>query len=243
MLLWQQISPKKLCTLIEMPFIILACRTLQSRIEPFIQNTSAPTVYMEYGLHRTPQLMSLALQERLDRINTPVTIILGYGLCGNGLVGIKANNHKLIIPRVDDCIALLLGSYEQYLAEFHREPGTYYLNKGWLESGSHPLKEYSELLLKYDQETADWILDEQYRNYKRIVLIAPNRVELEAYRNKAREVFEFCKNRWGYYYEERIGSNEYVKKLLTQTYQLTESTADFLVIPPGGEVRQEMFWR
>jgi hypothetical protein len=226
-----------------MTFYILACCTLQSMIEPFFRNANLPMIYMEYGLHRTQRLMSLALQEQLERITTAATIIFGYGLCGNGLVGLKAYNHKLIIPRVDDCIALLLGSYDKYLEEFHTEPGTYYLNKGWLESGSHPLKEYNELLEKYDKETADWIIDAQYRNYKRIVLIAPNRIELEAYRNKAREVFDFCKNRWGYYYEERIGSNEYVKKLVTQTYRLTESTDDFLVIPPGGEVKQEMFWR
>jgi hypothetical protein len=226
-----------------MPLYILACRTLQSVIESIIGNAGIPMIYMDYGLHRTPQLMSLALKERLESITEPATIIFGYGLCGNGLVGLKANNHKFIIPRVDDCIALLLGSYDDYRAEFHLEPGTYYLSKGWLESGSHPLKEYNELLEKYDQETADMILDTQYRNYKRIVWVASNSVELELYRNKAHEVFDFCKKRWHFYYEERIGSNEYIKKLVTESYQLTESTEDFLVIPPGGEVKQEMFWR
>ena len=226
-----------------MPLYILACRVLQSIMEPYLRDANIPATFMEYGFHRTPQLMTPALQEELDRVVEPSVIILGYGLCGNGLAGLKAGRHTLIVPRADDCITLLLGSYESYIREFTAEPGTYYLTKGWLESGSHPLKEYRELLEKYDRETADWIMDEQYRNYKRLVLIAPDQAELDAYRAKAREVADFCAERWGYRYEERIGSDEFVKKLVTVAFQLTESTDDFLVIPPGGEVKQEMYWR
>lgn len=212
-------------------------------IEPYLQDKNIPVTFMEYGFHRTPDLMTPALQEQLDRITEPSVVIIGYGLCGNGLVNLKSGRHTLIIPRADDCITLLLGSYQSYMTEFNAEPGTYYLTKGWLESGSHPLKEYRDLLEKYDKETADWIIDEQYRNYKRIVLVAPNQQELEAYRDKAGEVADFCRERWNYRYEERIGSEDYVKKLMTVAHQLSESTDDFLVIPPGGEVKQEMFWR
>lgn len=226
-----------------MSLYVLACRVLQSMIEPYLQDKNIPVTFMEYGFHRTPDLMTPALQEQLDRIAEPSVVIIGYGLCGNGLANLKSGRHTLIIPRADDCITLLLGSYQSYMTEFNAEPGTYYLTKGWLESGSHPLKEYRDLLEKYDRETADWIIDEQYRNYKRIVLVAPNQQELDAYRDKAREVADFCQERWNYHYEERIGSEDYVKKLMTVAYQLSESTDDFLVIPPGGEVKQEMFWR
>ena len=36
------------------------------------------------------------------------TIILGYGLCSMGVVGLKATHSMLIIPRQDDCIAIFL---------------------------------------------------------------------------------------------------------------------------------------
>jgi uncharacterized protein DUF1638 len=202
-----------------------------------------PTIFMDYGFHRTPQLMTPALQEEIDGIVEPSTIIVGYGLCGNGLAGLKARQHTLIVPRADDCITMLLGSYQRYIEEFSAEPGTYYLTKGWLESGSHPLKEYREYLEKYDAETAAWLIDEQYKNYKRIVLVAPNQEELDAYRDQAREVADFCAARWGYRYEERIGSGDFVGKLVKLGPQLRESTDDLLVIPPGGQVKQEMFWR
>jgi hypothetical protein len=226
-----------------MPLYILACRVLQSIMEPYLHDANVPATFMEYGFHRAPQLMTPALQEELDQITEPSVVIVGYGLCGNGLAGLKAGPHTLIVPRADDCITLLLGSYESYIKEFTAEPGTYYLTKGWLESGSYPLKEYRELLEKYDRETADWIMDEQYRNYKRLVFVAPDQAELEAYRPKAREVADFCAARWGFQYEEKIGSDEFVKTLVTEAYKLTESTDDFLVIPPGGEIKQEMYWR
>jgi Protein of unknown function (DUF1638) len=212
-------------------------------MEPHLRDVKVPATFMEYGFHRTPQLMTPALQEQVDGIAEPSTVIVGYGLCGNGLVGLKARQHTLIVPRADDCITILLGSYRRYMEEFSAEPGTYYLTKGWLESGSHPLKEYREYLEKYDDETAAWLIDEQYKNYKRVVLVAPNQEELEAYREQAREVADFCAARWGYRYEERIGSEDFVGKLLQLGPQLGASTDDFLVIPPGGEIKQEMFWR
>lgn len=226
-----------------MPLVILACRVLQSLMEPYLREAAIPATFLEYGLHRTPSLMVAALQEEIDRLAEPSIILLGYGLCGNSVVGLKAQQHTLIVPRADDCITLLLGSYQRYLEEFSAEPGTYYLTKGWLESGSHPLKEYRDLVEKYDPASADWILDEQYRNYKRLVLVAPSQAELDAYRHQALEVAVFCAGRWGFRYEERIGSDEFIKQLVTEAHRLRESTDDFLVIPPGGEIKQEMFWR
>ncbi len=222
--------------------VIIACKVMQSLMKPHLDSASDAT-FMDYGLHRTPALMTPALQAEIDRLDEPCTILVGYGLCGNGLAGLKSGRHTLIIPRADDCITLLLGSYRRYKQEFDAEPGTYYLTKGWLESGSNPLQEYQELLAKYDRETADWITDEEYRNYKRLVLVAPDAAELDAYREQALEVAAYCASRWGFAYEERIGSRDFIDQLVTQGPGLVASTEDFLVIPPGGEVKQEMFWR
>ncbi len=226
-----------------MPLVILACKVLQSLLEPHLPDASIPAVFMDYGLHRTPALMTPALQAEIDRLVEPSTILVGYGLCGNGLVGLQSRQHTLIIPRADDCIMMLLGSYRRYREEFDAEPGTYYLTKGWLESGSNPLKEYQELVEKYDRETADWITDEEYKNYKRLVLVAPHEAELDAYRTQAREVAEYCAARWGFRYEERIGSEDFVRRLVSEAHRLIASTEDFVVILPGGQVKQEMFLR
>ena len=226
----------------EKPRAIIACRVLQSLIEPYLLQALTAATFMEYGLHRTPALMREALQERIDRIEQPSVIVLGYGLCGNGLVDLKAGIHTLVVPRAHDCITIFLGSHERYMEEFSSNPGTYYLTKGWLESGSHPLREYQDLVEKYDREAAEWVIDEQYRNYSRLVLVVPDTGELAVCRDQACKVAQFCAARWGFRYEERVGSDKFVKELVTSAPWLQESTHDFLVIPPGGEIKQEMFW-
>jgi hypothetical protein len=138
-----------------MPWVIIACRVLECLLVPHLRNGAISAIFMDYGLHRTPEKMAAALREEITGLAAPSVIILGYGLCGNGLVDLKAGVHKLIVPRADDCITLLLGSYRRYIEEFSAEPGTYYLSKGWLESGSHPLGEYRALLEKYGKEGAD----------------------------------------------------------------------------------------
>ena len=223
-----------------MPTLIIACRVLQSTLQELAPAEAVENaVFMDYGLHRQPGKMTRELQEEIDGVATPSLIMLGYGLCGKGLAGIKSGKHTLKIPRVDDCIAILLGSRKAYRREFSAVPGTYYLSKGWLESGSHPLKEYEEYVDKYGAEKTEWIMDQQYRNYERLVLVGHSQNELETYRPQAQEVARYCEQ-WGMRYEEMLGSDEYVRHLLA-IGGISDHSEDFVIIPPGGEIRQEQF--
>lgn len=224
-----------------LPVVIIACKIMQSMFEGQLSEELAQDVtYMDYGLHRHPQRMTWTLQDAIDSVQTPSLIVLGYGLCGNGLNGIKAGPHTLLIPRADDCIAMLLGSRRAYMQEFEATPGTYYLSKGWLESGSHPLKEYLEYRETYGEEDAAWIMDQQYQHYERLVLVAHTQQDLEAYRPQALEVARYCE-RWGMRYEEILGSDAFVRRFLEVAANLERAGDDFVIVPPGGEVRQEQF--
>jgi hypothetical protein len=238
-------SPEKL------PIVILSCQVLEDLLVRLLPEEMArDVVYMDYGLHRVPSKMTWTLQDTLNSIQQPSLVVLGYGLCGNGLRGLKAGPHTLLVPRVDDCIALLLGSRRAYIREFEAVPGTYYLSKGWLESGSHPLLEYQEYVPKYGPEQAMWLMDQQYQNYERLVLVAHSQRDLEAYREQALEVAGFC-GRWGMRYEEILGSDGYIRRLVEILSDAAEKGPaglngagdDFLVIPPGGEILQEQFIR
>jgi len=232
------------------PIVLVACKVLAAALERLLPADLAAEVrLLEYGLHRVPVKLTGALQEALDDIEQPSLVVIGYGLCGNGLKDIRAGRHTLLVPRADDCIAILLGSYRAYMRQFAAEPGTYYLTKGWLESGSHPLKEYQEYLPKYGPEQTLWLLDQQYRNYSRIALVASTAEEMAAYRGQAQEVARFCE-RWGMHYEEILGSDDYVRRLIETAIALRDGATrpdgvgpDFLVIPPGGQIRQDMFMR
>lgn len=226
-----------------LPVVVIACQVLQSLLEQLLpEDLASQVTFMDYGLHRVPGKMTWTLQDAIDTIEQPSLVVLGYGLCGNGLNGIRAGKHTLLVPRADDCIAILLGSYPAYMREFQSVPGTYYLSKGWLESGSHPLKEYQEYVGKYGPDEAEWIMDQQYQHYERLVLVAHSQADLEKYRPQAAEVARYCE-RWGMRYEEILGSDGYVRRLVEVAAALDKADGDFVVVPPGGEIRQEQFMR
>jgi hypothetical protein len=233
----------------DVPVVIIACQVLQDLLERLVpRDLVADVTFSDYGLHRVPQKMTHTLQKKIDDIEKPSLVVLGYGLCGNGLNGIRSGRHTLLVPRANDCIALLLGSREAYAREFDAEPGTYYLSKGWLEAGSHPLSEYEEYVDKYGRDEAEWIMNEQYQNYRRLALVAHSQQDMERYRPAALRVARFCK-RWNMRYEEILGSDDYVRDLVDAVEELRANGGavindlgkDFLLILPGGELRQDAF--
>ncbi len=237
-------SPQRL------PVVVIACQVLQDMLERLLPEAlSRQVTFMDYGLHSVPQKMTGMLQQAIDAIDEPSLIVLGYGLCGNGLKELQAKKHTLLVPRTDDCIAILLGSYQAYVREFQAVPGTYYLTKGWLESGSNPLQEYEEYVPRYGEKRAMWVMDQQYQNYKRLALVTHSQTDMQKYRPQAQEVARFCE-RWGMRYEEILGSDAYVRRLVEAAQALGNGDKpaewlddDFVVIPPGGEIRQDMFMR
>lgn len=220
----------------DLPIIFIACRVFESLLSRYIPPDLKDRVtFLDYGLHAVPKRLTKTLQATIDAIATPSLIALGYGMCGNGLKGIQAGIHTLLLPKTEDCIAIFLGSDEAYRTEFDAHPGTYYLTGGWLEAGSDPLKEYEKMVKKYAQETADWIMDQQYRNYKRIVLVGHSPEDLQTYRDQAMQVAEYCK-RWGMSYHEINGSDNYIRRLVEVAVDLSKIDDAFRLFQPGSEI-------
>ena len=227
----------------KLPIVVIACQVFQHLLEKLLPPaTNGAITFLDYGLHSVPKKLTAAVQELVDGVERPSLILLGYGLCGNGLDGIQAGAHTLLIPRTDDCIAILLGSYRAYRDEFDGSPATYYLTKGWLELGSNPLQEYEAHKAKYGPETADWVMDQQYRHYKRLAFVAHSDQDLNEYRPTAQRVAEYCA-RWGMTYEEILGSDVYVRRLVAAAADPEGAGSEFVVVPPGGALRQADFLR
>ena len=250
-----------------MPVVIVSCMVLQDILTALLPEGLAQRVnYMDYGLHVVPRKMTTTLQETLDEIEEPSLVVLGYGLCGNGLQGLAAGRHTLLVPRIADCIALLLGSYKAYQREFKAVPGTYYLSRGWIEAGSHPLGEYEGYVERYGAERAMWLMDKQYQNYERLALVAHSQAELDACRPQAQEIARFCGRR-DMRLEEILGSDGYARQLVELARQVSDRAGeslpdglsgsgattgdgawispdgDFLIVPPGGVIGQAIFVR
>jgi spore coat protein CotH len=85
-------------------------------------------------------------------------------------------------------------------------------------------------------------MDQQYQHYERIAFVAHSQEDLEQYRAQAQEVAEYCK-RWNMRYEEILGSDIYIRRLIEIASSPENTDSEYLVIPPGAEVKQEMFMR
>ncbi|MBI9043424.1 MAG: DUF1638 domain-containing protein [Anaerolineaceae bacterium] len=214
--------------------LVMACATVIEEMMPYLPEGMQHQVF-EFGLHVNPDKLRETLQEAIDAVSGQYeTIILGYGLCSQAIVGIKANGCRLVVPRVDDCIAIFLGSRNAYNDQTQSEPGTYYLTKGWIEVGDTPFSEYDHLAEKYGKEKADRIFKIMMGNYKRLALINTGQYEVEKYREYAGRTAE----KFGLRYEEIEGSNTLVKQMLLGPWD-----DDVVVLEPGETFVLQQFFR
>jgi hypothetical protein len=133
--------------------------------------------FLSKGLHDIGQAgMTGRLAEVLADVDTAryEAVLLGYGLCSNGLVGLMAPSIPLIVPRAHDCITLFLGSKERYLDYFQAHPGVYYKTSGWIERGvglhqgdreptqsqSALPQSYDDLVARYGEDNARFLFEE-----------------------------------------------------------------------------------
>ncbi len=213
---------------------LIACEVFRDEFEA-VSPPDLLRTYLPQGLHRTPGKMPAAIQEAVDALHPNAdAVLLGYGLCSNGVVGVAARTAPLILPRVHDCIALLLGSCARYEAEVAACPGTYYITPGWALYGTTSLSCYkNEYLPKYGEETAQYIAQELLKNYKRVALINHGAGDTKVGRAHAREFAEV----FGLAYAEIPGSLDYVRRLVQGPWD----DVDFVRVEPGSMLSQSPF--
>ncbi len=85
-------------------------------------------------------------------------------------------------------------------------------------------------------------MEVQYHNYKRLTFVAHHPRDLERYRAQALEVAAYCQ-RWGMRYQELLGSEQYVRRLAETAAAIDAADENFIVTPPGGELKQRDFIR
>lgn len=213
--------------------LVIACATVVEEMLPLLPPDVGHRI-LDFGLHTEPDKLRHALQETIDASRGEAdTIVLGYGLCSRGVVGIRATDCTLIVPRVDDCIAIFLGSYSAYRRQARSEPGTYYLTKGWIEVGDSPFAEYERMIASRGPEFAERIIRVMLNNYKRLALINTGQYELERYRDYAQRTAE----RFDLRYEEIAGSTGLVKKMIHGPWD-----DEFVVVPPDQIIQFKDFF-
>jgi len=218
------------------PIVIVACRVMEPELEKTRDQDSRVEIrYLDQGLHRTPEKMADLIQEQIDEAaKNAVRIVLGYGLCSNGIVGVKAKRQGLLIPFCHDCIAFFLGSPEAYGKVFGERPGTYYLTPGWVSERKDPLGIVEDdYTARVGREMAVWAMKEELKHYTHISLINTGIGDLGALRERAMENARFFDKE----YKEVQGNLTFFRKLIYGPYE-----DDFFFIDPDQKVSQELFF-
>lgn len=162
---------------------LIACEVFRPELERLTRAMrNAPEVtYLEQGLHDTPDELRRRVQQAVDALEAKgeTVIFLAYGLCGRGLTGVTGRTATLILPRVHDCIPILLGATQEQANESSLGGGTYWLSPGWLrysqtsfiQNREKRFKEYEE---RFGADSAAYLIELEgswLRNYTNACLI------------------------------------------------------------------------
>jgi len=204
--------------------------------------------FLPKGLHDIGQAgMSSRLAEVVAAVDEQPydAILLGYGLCNNGIVGLSARTVPLVVPRAHDCITLFLGSKERYLDYFQTNPGVYFKTSGWIERGEGLTQldtdstnhfssfnpSYEDLVAKYGEDNAKFLheqLTEMTRNYGKMTYIEMGIEPDDRFEQTARKQAE--EREWKF--EKLPGDMTLIQTLVDGPWDEDR----FLVVPPGSRV-------
>jgi len=211
--------------------LVLACATVMEEMQAWLPPGMRQQV-LDFGLHLHPGQLTQALQTAIDTTTDADLILLGFGLCSRAVSGLHSPRATLVVPRVDDCIAIFMGSRSAYLQQAEQEPGTYYLTKGWIEVGDSPFDEFERMVERHGEAKAEDMMKLMLAHYTRLAFINTGTYDLERFREYTRRTAD----RFGLRYEEIMGSPTLVQKLVCGPWD-----DEIVVCPPGVTITDDHF--
>ena len=230
-----------------MKFAMVSCEVFYREVNYAIKKTGSQVDvhFMPKGLHDLGcKLMQERLKDVVESINETQydAILLGYGLCNNGVCSIQARNIPVVIPRAHDCITLFMGSKEKYSQYFNSNPGTYFWTSGWLERGENidDISQisvqkktgldltYEQMVEQYGEDNADYLfqmLGHQEKNYGQYAFIEMGVEPDDRFEKQAQKRAE----ERGWNFEKVQGDMDLICRFIAGDWK----DEDFQIIKPG----------
>ena len=155
-----------------MKTVILCCASLEKEVRLAMarKEISYPLHILTDNNHDVPNRLREAIQRELDGIQDADRVLMAFGTCGGAMVGLRTGNFQLILPRVDDCLSLLMGSMEQRYAALQGGFGIF-LTESWLSSSRSMENELERIRRVYPPKRAETIIRLMYRNFDSLNVI------------------------------------------------------------------------
>ena len=198
-----------------MKTIVFACNTIRDELllaESHV-GSGFEIVWAESSLHNFPDKLRGEIQQFLDGLKGYDRVLLAFGFCGGTVAELRTHAFEMILPRIDDCISLMIGSVEERerLSEGHH---CIYLTKGWIENESNIWSEYQYTLEKYGEKTAQFVIDEMFKHHDILAIIDNGAFAVESIIEKA----DMMAERFDMACTVIPGNVAYFERLLTGPY-------------------------
>jgi len=237
---------------------LISCKIITRELSYLIaqSDNKLDVTFLRKGFHDEPDKLRQAVQAEIDLVESGgdvhtngdaesdedfAAILIGYGLCSNGVVGLTSTKYPLVIPRAHDCITFLLGARGRYQQYFHAHPGTFWYSQCWLENSPVRDDDYlGRLRRKYqdkgfDDEDIEFLLEAEtawIKNYSNAAYIgmpeaAPRNGDADC-RAAVRHIAQV----YGWGYDELEGDISLLRDFVDGNWR----EEDFLIVQPGQTV-------
>jgi len=205
--------------------VAIACRTIEDELNAVYNTLSDPfpIVWVESGLHNFPAQLKERIQQEINKISGVENILLLFGYCGNSIEGLVAAQARLVVPKVEDCISLLLGG-NQIRQALSRKTPAFYLTDGWLRYEKNIYWEYEKCLEKYGEARSLRIFRAMFAHYSNLNFIDTGSYNIKSVMSRTAEFASLLNLKLGVV----PGTLKLIKKAFFEEWD-----DDFLIVPRG----------
>jgi hypothetical protein len=216
--------------------ILIACSMIEDEINAVFDRFGISDIeiwWQERGHHNDPDKLREVVQAEIDRAEKEGAdlIMLAYGLCGNGAVGWHTDKAKLVMPRFDDCVNMMLCTgcrdRRNYLKAGHM-----YLTGGWSRDDGALLTMLDSYLEKYGERKGKKLMKLMLASYTGVTVIDTGCFEMKPVIEYADE----CAEGFGLKRYIVPGDNKPMEKLITGEWD-----DDIIIAEPGQIIKEEDF--
>ena len=214
--------------------VILSCSSLLLHVEAAQtkMHTRFPVVNLDRRLHAEPKRMRSSILETLEALPPSCeTVLAAMGYCGGSWNHIPLSR-RVVIPKVDDCITLLLHTDDTPHGNL-KEAGHMYFRD--CDTGAYSIEGMKEEICRtYGMEFGTSIFGSWFQNYTNADIIDTGVYDCysEEYVTEAQKNADLIRCSLGYV----EGNNHILEKLVSGQWD-----AQFVVLESGREMTEQDF--